>query len=321
MDWFKKHYDRVALLLLAAVLLGSSVYMFFGVQEFPARFAAILKEVKHGDTATTFETEALERAQASILNPTKWDPEHPGSLFISRKYVGKYDLVLEREILIDPFEPGSSPLHPPVPNSWFQKHGLADKILEHDLLQQDPDDDGFNILEEYLGDTDPRDANSRPCYTTKLRLLKFVRIPFRLIFQAYDDGDFQINTVDVRQPTQFVKMGDVIEGTKFKVVKFEKKSVYNDKIEMDKDVSELTVEHTETGLQVVLVLEKVTNSPDQYADFAFLWKDSKPFRVKKDGTFSLKPEPDVKYKLIDIKDAEAVIFNIKTSEEIKIPRK
>jgi hypothetical protein len=72
---------------------------------------------------------------------------------------------------------------------------------------------------------------------------------------------------------------------------------------------------------VVLVYGKVADSPDSYALFRYLW-DTDPktsqFRVKKDQEFALKPETDVRYKLIDINEREAVI-QTKSGDKIKIP--
>jgi hypothetical protein len=75
----------------------------------------------------------------------------------------------------------------------------------------------------------------------------------------------------------------------------------------------------ETGLQVVLVVRTEVDSPDQYARFAFLW-DHSEFSVKKDQKFVLKPEPTIEYKLIDIRENEAVITNVKTGDQIRVPR-
>lgn len=319
MDWIKKNYDRFALILLALALLVSSIYLLLTAHGFSERFASVLSEPPHGKKVTMLETEALEKADASLSKPAAWN-QHNGSLFVSRKYVAKRDASGPgQDALIDPFENGSPALHPPIPNEWFLQNGLADRILDADVLKQDADNDGFTHLDEYLGKTDPQNADSHPGYLTKLRLKKFVKVPFRLKFEAYDGGDsFQINTVDVRQPTQFVKMGETINGTKYKVAKFEKKSVVNPRTEVDTDVSELTVENIETGLNVVLVVRTEVNAPDQYARFAFLW-DHTEFSVKKEQNFSLKPEPDIQYKLIDIRDAEAVIINLKTGDQIKVP--
>ena len=293
--------------------------MIFSIKSYPERFAPIQAEVVHGKKVTSLETEALERAKEALVKPTSWE-NHTGSLFVSRKYVARHDDAAGADLLINPFEPGSAPLHPPIPNDWFLKNNLADRILDTDVLNQDPDKDGFTNLDEFVGKTDPQDSASHPSYLTKLRLKKFIRTPFRLKFEAYDDdGNFQINTVDVHQATQFVKMGEIITGTKYKVVKFESKAELNPKTGVNKDISELVVEHIESGNRVALVVGTEVNSPDQYARFAFLW-DHTEFTVKKDQKFVLKPEPGTEYKLIDIRDNEALIMNVKTEgDPIKVP--
>ena len=320
MDWIKKNYDRCLLLLLAVALLGSSAGLIFSIKAYPERFKPIQDPVAHGKKVTSMETEALERATASLAKPAAWG-SHNSSLYVSRKFVARHDAATGTDLLINPFEPGSAPLHPPIPNDWFLKNNLADRILDADVLDQDPDKDGFSNLDDYLGKTDPQDPASHPPYLTKLRLKRFIRVPFRLKFEAYDDdGNFQINTVDVRQPTQFVKMGEVIAGTKYKVVKFESKAEPNPKTGVNRDISELTVENIETGVRVPLIVGMEVNSPDQFARFAFLW-DHTEFTVKKEQKFFLKPEPGVEYKLVDIQEKEALIMNVKTEgDPIKVPR-
>ncbi len=319
MDWIKKNYDRFALIVAAVALLVSSIFLILTARGFSDRFAPVLTDPPHGKKVVSLETEAMEKANTILQTPPEWKA-HNGSLFVSRKYVGKTDPITKRDSLIDPFEPGSPALHAPVPNDWFLQNGLADRILDNDVLDQDPDKDGFTNLDEFNGQTNPVDPASHPAYITKLRLKQFVKKSSRLKFEAYDDdGNFQINTVDVKQPSQFVKIGDTIQGTKYKVISFEKKSVLNERTGVDEDVSTLTVENTETHLRLVMTVRHQADSPDLYARFAYLW-DSTEVIVKKDGTFTLKPEADIQYKLIDIGDAEALIINVKTGDQIKVPR-
>jgi hypothetical protein len=90
---------------------------------------------------------------------------------------------------------------------------------------------------------------------------------FRIKFQAYD-GDpkkpgsmaFQINTLDVRQPTVFIMLGDTIPKTKLRLAKFEQKHFSGPNTEED-DISELTVVNVETKEATVLVISKVMNIP------------------------------------------------------------
>ena len=83
-----------------------------------------------------------------------------------------------------------------------------------------------------------------------------------LRFAAYDgdrrktdpkDMNFQVNRLDVRQPSEFLKLGGTVTGSKFKLTKFEFKTRQNPKGD-DEDISELTLTHTETKETIVLVL-------------------------------------------------------------------
>lgn len=99
------------------------------------------------------------------------------------------------------------------------------------------------------------------------------RTGFRLVFQSYDYGPpgeknmtFQINTVDVRQPSEFLKIGDTIPGTKLKLLKFEQKLQDFRNVAGEADFSELTVIHTETKETTVMVLGKMVNLPSARRD-------------------------------------------------------
>ncbi len=64
---------------------------------------------------------------------------------------------------------------------------------------------------------------SHPDYLSKLKLKSFSEEPFRLMFSSWVGDTFAINTIDLKEPTQFLKIGDTIAGTRFKIVKFERK--------------------------------------------------------------------------------------------------
>jgi len=90
---------------------------------------------------------------------------------------------------------------------------------------------------------------------------------FRIKFQAYDGDpktpekmEFQINPLDAGGRTSFLKLGDFIDGTKLRLIKFEFKEVKNASGQRE-DTSELTVRDTVTGKAIVLPLAKVVDSP------------------------------------------------------------
>jgi hypothetical protein len=86
----------------------------------------------------------------------------------------------------------------------------------------------------------------------------------RLKFQAYDGDEkeqakmtFQINTLDIRQPSEFLNIGDTIRNTTFKLIKFSHKDFKNSTTGENNDVSELTIVNTKTKENFVLVLNNV----------------------------------------------------------------
>jgi hypothetical protein len=143
----------------------------------------------------------------------------------------------------------------------------------------------------------------------------FLQEPFRLVFASWVDNTFAINTNDLKEPTQFLKLGDSIRGTKFKVMKFTEKyeaNKYGTKI----DISELTLENWETHEQLNLVKERIAISPEPVANFVYAWGGRREFAVRKDQEFSLKPDERIKYKLVDVQSAKAVIVDTQKPNEL-----
>ncbi|MGA3170465.1 MAG: Amuc_1099 family pilus-like system protein [Chthoniobacteraceae bacterium] len=325
MEWIKKNYDQFILALVALILLGLSGWLIYNAMGFQSTFAGIQANVIKNNSVPEVDLEELNDVTDSLQNPAKWEPTTgQGSLFVSIPY-----LVGPDGGLINPDDPKAPPLHPPVPNQWILDHHLD--ILDNNVLNEDPSNDGFSNLDKWKGlkgdgsdAYDPWDPKSHPPYYTKLRLIEYIKQPFRLEFNAYDGEpkkpesmDFQINTLDVDQPSQFRKIGDIIEGTKFKIIKFESKFVIDPTTGSKEDVSELTVQNTETGDLVVLVLNQIANSPDSYALFHYRWNDSQ-FQVKKGKEFALLPDANLRYKLIDIKEDEALI-QTPTGQQVWVP--
>jgi hypothetical protein len=324
MDWIKKNYHQLVLGLAALALLSSAAVIALNSKTFDERFAAARVAPPRSNVIPPLEMGAVSAAAKAIEEPPRWLPaEGAGSLFVSAPY------------LLDPNtkqprRPGgpNSVTHPPVPDDWLLKNNL--NLLSLTVLDEDPDKDGFSNRDEYLGgvmnppegkpsSTDPNDPKSHPAYYTKLFFQQFISVPFRLRFDAYDgdpkkDKDklelftFQINTRDLGGKTQFVKLGEVVVGTKFKVQKFEYKMRQNPATGADQDVSELTLLNTETGDPIQLVLNEEKSSPDSYAVFSYRWPSPAiPIKVKKLQKFGLKPESTAGYKLLDVKATEALI--------------
>lgn len=297
-DFFREQYERIALIAAALFLVGSSSLIWRNAASFDENFAAL--HAAAPARAAVPSATALELAQAAekLRQPPHWSFSGRSGLFVPEKhFIGAGGL---------PATLQTTEVHPPVPNEWLDQFALP--IADADVLTQDPDGDGFTNLEEWQSHTIPTDKSSHPPFTVKLKMKSFSREPFRLVFASRTGDTFGINTSDLKEPTQFLKQGDLIRGTKFKIVGFTEKSEPN-QYGTDVDVSELTLENQETTERLNLVKEKIMISPESVANFAYVWSERREFAVKKDQEFSLPPETEIRYKLVDVQPEKAVIVN------------
>ena len=304
MTWVRTHYDRVAVLAAALFLFASALLIIRNVAQFGENFAALQAPPPPKPAGPPPKAVELEQAMEKLRQPAQWTFSGRSGLFVPEKhFIGANGL---------PATLQTTEVHPPVPNEWLEQFGLP--IADADVLSQDPDADGFTNLEEWQNHTNPTDKSSHPAFIAKLKMKSFAQEPFRLVFASWVNDTFALNTSDLKEPTQFLKIGDSIRGTKFKIVKFIEKHETN-KYGTKVDVSELILENRETGEQLSLVKEKIMISPESVANFVYLWGERREFAVKKDQEFSLKPEEQIKYKLIDVQPGKAVIVDTQKPDQ------
>jgi hypothetical protein len=312
MDWIRANYERVAVIAAATFLFLTALLVWRNASQFGTHFLALQAAPPPKQPKPPGKAVELETAAEKFHQPPQWTFRGRSGLFVPEKhFIGSNGL---------PATLQTTQIHPPVPNEWLDQFALP--IVDADVLTQDPDGDGFTNLDEWQGHTNPIDKNSHPDYVSELKLKAFTEEPFRLKFSSADGETFGINTIDLRAPTQFLKVGDRIAGTSFKIVKFTEKHEVNPATSGDVDVSELLLEHEETKEQLTLIKEKIAISPESVATFSYSWPASQPareFQVRKDQEFSLKPQDDIRYKLIDLQPTKAVIVNThKPNERIEI---
>jgi hypothetical protein len=322
MDWIKKNPAQLALAVIALGIIAGSYFLWTNISAFPDNFSAGRVSANPVKGIPPLEIKDIAESSTSLTKPLAWNPDRAavGSLFVGDRYVLK-DGVLKR--------PEGDTFNPPVPNAWLSKYELDP--LNSNILNEDPDKDGFNNLLEYLGmdgklgtedSTDPMKADSHPPYHTRLTLapaqagqpLKgIVSIPFRFKFMSWENNPtpqkpknitVAINTIDKGNRTRFVDIGDDIPDTNFKAASFAKKEVAGAD-GVTKDVSELTIQNKVTGEKILLVSGTVGDSPDSYVVLRYLWtapggQPTADFGRKKGQTFKLPPD-DKEYKVVDIK--------------------
>ena len=81
----------------------------------------------------------------------------------------------------------------------------------------------------------------------------------------------------------------------------------------------LTVKNTETGREIHLNYGQWVDDPTYFAEFFYDW-DKSAMKVKKDDTFTLPPQTDKVYKLIDIKEDAATIQDTQTQKKFLIEK-
>ena len=337
MDWIKKNFDKFILALFAVGLLGVSAMIFMNTSGFDERFSVAVANPMPNNTIPAVDTAVIDEARRQLEEPAIWkqrggpDAPNDGLLFTATRYIAdSRGPQKPRDVMIWQH----SRTKDPIPSQWVLDNNF--NPLNPEEAQQDADGDGFFNEEEWLYKTDPNKKGdgppNRPELWKILFLKQWVKVPFRLKFQAWD-GDpkrpesmsFQINTIDLATPTEFLKIGETV-AKNFKILKFEYKEVLNPSTGAMDDVSELTLVNTETQDTVVLIKEKIVDSPNQFALFAYYFVGAgisdgrKPFEftVPKLKEFVLRPETEKRYKLLDVNATQAVVQGAQ-GERITIP--
>ncbi len=309
MDWLRTNYDRAAVLAAALFLILCALFIFLSSSGFSEKFSALQNVPPPQNKIPAGKAPEIVEGMEKLKVPSQWTASGRSGLFVPEKHFLGADG--------QPATLQNTLLHPPVPNEWLEEFGLP--ITDADVLIQDADGDGFTNLDEWEGHTNPVEKKSHPPYPFKLKLRSFAQEAFPLIFSSSVSESYAINNVDASRPTQFLHIGEIVAGTKYKL------TGYTEKFDTDRygttiDVSELTLEQVDTHDQVTLVKEKRATSPESVANFLYTWNGAEEtFSVKKDQEFTLKPLEEIKYKLLDVQPGKAIIIDMqKPNDKIEI---
>lgn len=251
---------------------------------------------------TQIATNYVKRATDWTL-PSKGTPPKPLPLFVS------IPIVEIEGSTIDMLNPDARQIRPPVSNDWLLSNNLD--FLNKNVLQLDPDRDGYTNLEEWTGKTDPRDQKSHPPYADKLVMKKRHAQIYRVVFAARpDDTRFQIRRLPSSKwpkPDNFyLGIGETSGDNQIRLDSFEEKQATSN-IGIKVDASVLAVTFLPKGTKFELIRNVAKDIPTYYAELEFLLDSGKTFFVKEGDTFPLALDPGTKYRLVKVTEDSATI--------------
>jgi hypothetical protein len=305
----QSNFERIILGLIAVVAIATAGWLIYLKMGFPDTLQP--KPVKQSNVMEpppkAKVDEAIKRA-AETPQPWVAPVRNNKAVPLNRAVL----LALKGEEIIDMFL--EDPLvRPPMSNAFLRENNLEWQYPN--VGELDPDDDGFNNLEEFTKNTKPKDAQSHPPITDKLFVSSRVAKDYRIILR---NASGQVSLLDEpRNKNAFLTPANIGKdppqffggagGDRFKAVKFEVKKMPDPRLG-EKDVSELTIEEIVTKRQIVLVMGTETNLAEYSVIFQFRLKfvtDLPP--VGKEGLFRIPGHEETTYKVIDIQEDKAVI--------------
>jgi len=318
MDISKK-WEKIVLLVVALLALFLAQSYIRQSMAYGSKFE--IQAVTPSDELPEMEKETVVTSRNLVEQKSLWTPPELGDPPRQIPLFKSITIVEIQGKLIDMTDPKAEKIRPPASNQWLLDNELD--FLSSNVLQQDPDDDGFTSLEEWNAKTSPRDPASHPPFADKLVLAARRQKNYILEFAANPDAErFQIirhPSSGVPRDTFIMRKGETSPDNQFRIDAYEKKEATN-QLGIKVDASELAITYLPDGRSVKLVKRERETIPTYFAEFKLNLKGpSEVFHVKKDETFRLPIDPETAYKLIDITPEKAVVsFSPEPGKEVKI---
>ncbi len=199
---------------------------------------------------------------------------------------------------------------------WFAKHNLD--LNDPEMLEQDPDQDGFSNAEEFIDDTDPHDRTSRPALVTRAVMVDYSASEIPYVLEAVSGDAAQIarlNEGDVVTVVEGDSLGD------FRVANIKSRTI-SSKEASNSDVSEVTLESIANGTRTLLVRGQRTSGSDALATLQVVGQ-GEPLQVRKNDEFQLPGDENRRYRVFEIRPTQVIVrsidedatYTIKSAEE------
>lgn len=200
--------------------------------------------------------------------------------------------------------------------AWFKKHGL--NLNDPKMLEADTDGDGVSNRDEFMADTDPHDAASRPGIHQQMRLKQYTEVRLPVVLEEVSGETARVRRHDGEERTETLRAGQMVKGLRWKVDRM-KSGQEVDKNGETVDVSSLTLIDMETNERTVLKKNLPTRTGDSFSELTSE-DGSKSLTVKEGQTFHWPDESGPAFKVIDLRPEQIVVQEIATRKMWTIPK-
>jgi hypothetical protein len=296
------NFDKNFLIFTAAAAVAGGAWLYTMKSSFAEQLQS--KKAQRRNDFPEVPTAEVSKASEMLRKAFMWEaPTLKGKLVTLNKSV---PVIMQGGKLFDLFA-DEPQLRPPMTNKFLRDHQL--EYLSPNVGDLDPDEDGFSNLEEFNGQTNPRDRNSKPPLETKVYFVNRVQ------------DDYILKLLNKIIPAQVKRMSPTPQKSVFIDVtpktfgfdpasqeRFTAQNFANKRVG-ETEVAEMTMVDNATKETFVLTYGVEKNLAEYQAELEFRLGVVTKIKVKKGDTFYL-PNVATKYLLQDVTETEAIIAPI-----------
>jgi hypothetical protein len=198
--------------------------------------------------------------------------------------------------------------------AWFKRYSISG---DPEVMDRDPDNDGYSNREEFLADTNPRDPKSMPgvIEAASLKTVNEVTVP--MILREVKGGKARVQRTDTNAEEELTS-GTQLKGLPYKVTAV-KHEVKADKHGVFTDVSNVTLENVGTKEMVTLIRDLPARSSETHA--VVVGPNGQEKKVHLDETVELPGMPGKQFKVIELRADQVLVEEIDTKRALSIPKR
>ncbi|MES2570362.1 MAG: Amuc_1099 family pilus-like system protein [Verrucomicrobiota bacterium] len=198
--------------------------------------------------------------------------------------------------------------------AWFKKHGLD--LNDPGMLDADSDGDGATNREEFVADSDPRNAKARPGIHKNLRLKEYSEVRVPLILESVTGRTAKIKRTDEGDSrSEAVTIGQTVGGMKVEKVQGRRETDKNGQLV---DLSRVELEDPVSKAKVILIKDMPARSAASYAVLAA--SGGVKLKVHQGDVFHWPAETGTAYQVIDLRADQVVVQEVETQRVWTIPK-